>query len=258
MAGVAATRLLATAGAGGIAMTSWALHRLGVPARAVGRGMVAFLATLYAIYMGALLVLGVALGTGVLPGGREPWLTLLPAGLAAGVIALALALARSPTRVERRLARLAARAGPLRRPVAGVAPVLHDAGDGIALARALVRGRPAAVLGAIAWWAFDIAALAAAFHAFGTAPAPAVLVMSYFVGMLGNLLPLPGGVGGVEGGMVGAFVAFGQPAGAVLVAVLAYRLVSFWLPTAIGAPAYVLLRRSLGPMQIPIRSRRET
>ena len=51
--------------------------------------------------------------------------------------------------------------------------------------------------------------------------------MGYFVGTLGNLLPVPGGIGGVEGGMVGAFVAFGEPAGPVLVAVLAYRLVSF-------------------------------
>jgi len=74
-----------------------------------------------------------------------------------------------------------------------------------------------------------------------------VLVMGYFVGMLGNLLPLPGGVGGVEGGMIGAFVAFGQPAGMTLVAVLAYRLVSFWLPTVVGGPAYLALRRMLGP-----------
>jgi uncharacterized protein (TIRG00374 family) len=64
--------------------------------------------------------------------------------------------------------------------------------------------------------------------------------------MLGNLLPLPGGVGGVEGGMIGAFAAFGQPASVALVAVLAYRLVSFWLPTVVGAPAYLALRRTLG------------
>ena len=74
-----------------------------------------------------------------------------------------------------------------------------------------------------------------------------MLVMGYFVGMFGNLLPLPGGVGGVEGGMIGAFVAFGEPASMALVAVLAYRLVSFWLPMVVGAPAYVALRRLLGP-----------
>ena len=93
---------------------------------------------------------------------------------------------------------------------------------------------------------FDISALAAAFHAFGSAPAVPILIMGYFVGMLGNVLPLPGGIGGVEGGMIGAVAAFGEPAGTALEAVLAYRLVSFWLPTLVGAPAYLALRRSLG------------
>jgi uncharacterized membrane protein YbhN (UPF0104 family) len=51
----------------------------------------------------------------------------------------------------------------------------------------------------VAWWGFDIAVLWACFHAFGEPPPIAVVVMAYFVGMHGNLLPLPGGVGGVEG-----------------------------------------------------------
>ena len=60
------------------------------------------------------------------------------------------------------------------------------------------------------WWAFDIATLWAAFHAFsGDPPEIAVIVVAYFVGMLGNMLPLPGGIGGVDGGMIGAFAAFG-------------------------------------------------
>jgi uncharacterized protein (TIRG00374 family) len=247
MAGVAATRLLATAGAGGIAMTSWALRRLGLPPHAVARGLVGFMAILYAVYMAALLVLGVGLGTGLLPGGGSPLLTFLPATLAAVVITLALAMARAPGRVEQRLASLAAGEGRLRRVLRWLAAILTDGGTGVRFAIALVTRRPATLLAAVAWWGFDIAALAAGFHAFGSAPEATVLLMAYFVGMLGNLLPLPGGVGGVEGGMIGAFVAFGQPAGVALVAVLAYRLVSFWLPTVIGAPAYLALRRTLGP-----------
>ncbi len=246
MAGVAATRLLATAGAGGIALTGWALRRLGLTAHAVGRGLVAFMVILYAVYMAALVVLGAALGTGVLPGGGSPLLTFLPAALGAAVIALALAMAGAPGRVEQRLASLAAGEGRLRRPLGWLAGILGDAGAGVRLALALVAQRPAAPLAAVAWWGFDIAALAAGFHAFGSVPEPPVLVLGYFVGMLGNLLPLPGGFGGVEGGMIGAFVAFGQPAGLALVAVLAYRLVSFWLPTVVGAPAYLALRRTLG------------
>ena len=96
------------------------------------------------------------------------------------------------------------------------------------------------------WWAFDIAALWACFEAFGDSPAVGILVVAYFVGMLANTLPLPGGVGGVDGGMIGAFVAFGvDPAGAI-VAVLAYRFFAFWLPIAPGALAFASLRRTVG------------
>ena len=72
------------------------------------------------------------------------------------------------------------------------------------------------------------------FHAFGDAPPLAVIVMGFFVGMLGNLLPLPGGIGGVDGGMIGAFAAFGVDSGLAIVAVLVYRAFAFWLPTIPG------------------------
>jgi membrane protein DedA with SNARE-associated domain/uncharacterized membrane protein YbhN (UPF0104 family) len=247
MAGVAATRLLATAGAGGIALTGWALGRLGLTARAVARGLVAFMVILYSVYMAALLVLGLGLGTGLLNGGRSLLLTLVPAALGAVVVSLALAIAHAPGRIERRLRSLAAGGGRMRRPLGWLAEVVADGGVGVRFAIELVSQRPVTLLAAAAWWGFDIAALAAGFHAFGAAPDATVLVMGYFVGMLGNLLPLPGGVGGVEGGMIGAFVAFGQPTSLALVAVLAYRLVSFWLPTVVGGPAYLALRRTLGP-----------
>jgi uncharacterized protein (TIRG00374 family) len=70
-------------------------------------------------------------------------------------------------------------------------------------------------------------------------------VMGYFLGTLGSLLPLPGGIGGVEGGMIGAFAAFGMPAGRAVVAVLAYRAISFWLPTLPGIGGYVGLRSTV-------------
>ena len=69
--------------------------------------------------------------------------------------------------------------------------------------------------------------------------------MAYFVGMFGNLLPLPGGVGGVDGGMIAAFAAFGVPISLVVVAVLLYRAIAFWLPTIPGAFAYIQLRRTV-------------
>ena len=95
------------------------------------------------------------------------------------------------------------------------------------------------------FWAFQIAVLWASFHAFGDAPPLAVLVLGFFVGMLGNLLPLPGGIGGVDGGMIGAFAALGMDFGLATVAVLTYRGFTFWLPTVPGIIAFFALRRTV-------------
>ena len=108
-----------------------------------------------------------------------------------------------------------------------------------------MRERRLGLLGALAWWAFDVAVLWACFHAFGDPPSKAVITMAYFTGMIANLLPFPGGIGGVEGGMIGALVVFGVPAGLAVVAVLAYRAFAFWLPTIPGAIAYLQLRRTV-------------
>ena len=63
--------------------------------------------------------------------------------------------------------------------------------------------------------------------------------------MLANTLPLPGGVGGVDGGMVGALIAFGVEPELALIAVLGYRGFAFWLPIVPGAVAYLGLRRTV-------------
>ena len=117
--------------------------------------------------------------------------------------------------------------------------------SGVRTGLGLIRRREPGVLGAIAWWGFDIAVLWACFHAFGHAPPTGVIVMAYFVGMLANTLPLPGGIGGVDGGMIGTFLAFGVSGGLAVVSVLAYRGFSFWLPTVPGALAYLQLRRTV-------------
>jgi uncharacterized protein (TIRG00374 family) len=68
--------------------------------------------------------------------------------------------------------------------------------------------------------------------------------------MLANLLPLPGGIGGVDGGMIGALVAFGVGGGLALIAVLVYRLLAFWLPSVPGVIAYFQLRRTVGRWEL--------
>jgi putative heme transporter len=245
MAGVAATRVFAAAGAGGIALTAWALSRSGMGRRELLQGLTTFYVALYSVFMAALILGGVGLRTGVLPGPAPFGLTVVPAVFAGGVVAVALATALLPRDLDDRVrARLGARER-LSGVVGAMAAAAAGIAGGVRGAIALVRSRNPALLGAVAWWAFDIAVLWACFHAFGEPPTVAVLVMAYFVGMLGNLLPLPGGVGGVEGGMIAALIAFDVPDGLAVVSVLSYRAFSFWLPTLPGLFAYLGLRRTV-------------
>jgi putative heme transporter len=245
MAGLAATRLFAAGGAGGVALTAWALRRSGMEPRAVACRLIAFLALLYSIFMGSLLIDGVGLATGLFPGGGSFAITIVPAIVATAALALAGAVAMLPQDVERRLGRLAARSGRLAPWVRSAATVPALAASGVRTAIALIRSGDPGLLGAVAWWGFDISVLWAMFHAFGTPPPFTVIWMAYFVGMLGNLLPLPGGLGGVEGAMIGAFVAFGVNLDLAVLAVLSYRAIAFWLPTPLGAVAYLQLRHTV-------------
>ena len=245
MAGLAATRLFAAGGAGGIALTAWALRRAGMPRRAVADKTLAFLILTYAVYMAALVVCGFGLYFNLLPGPDSFGITVIPALFGLVVIVLGLGLSRVPPDLQRRLEGFAARGGRLARVAQRLAnaPAAFSAGMREALCH--VRERDPALLGAIAYWGFNIAVLWACFHAFGDPPAIAVIIMGYFVGFLGNLLPLPGGIGGVDGGMIAAFAAFGVPLSLVVPAVLGYRVFTFWIPTIPGAIAYFQLRRTV-------------
>lgn len=245
MAGLAATRLFAAGGAGGIALTAWALRRAGMPRREVADKTLAFLILTYAVYMAALVVCGFGLYFDLLPGPSPFAITVIPALFALTAIAVALGLARVPTDLQRRLEGFAHRGGRMARFGQRLANAPAAFSTGIREALCHVRERDPALLGAVAYWGFNIGVLWACFHAFGDPPPTAALVMGYFVGFLGNLLPLPGGIGGVDGGMIGAFVAFGVPLPLVVPAVLAYRGFTFWLPTIPGAIAYLQLRRTV-------------
>jgi putative heme transporter len=248
MAGVAATRLFASAGAGGIALTVWALRRSGMEARVAACRMIAFMALLYGVYMLTLVLAGLGLYFGVFPG-RAPFaITIVPAIFGAGVIAIFLAVSLLPTDFDRLVARWA-RGGRLGRFASHIAAAPATAASGVRTALMLIRQRNPYLLGAVAWWAFDIAVLWACFHAFGASPPKAVIVMAYFVGMVGNTLPLPGGIGGVDGGMIGALTAFGVDVQISIVSVLTYRAFAFWLPTLPGAVAYLQLRRTVARWQ---------
>jgi uncharacterized protein (TIRG00374 family) len=248
MAGLAATRLFASAGAGGIALTAWALRRSGLEARIVACRMIAFMALLYGVYMGTLVVAGLGLYFGIFPGSAPFAITVIPAIFGGAVILIFLAVSLLPGDFDRLVKRWPG-GGRLARLAQHAAAAPAAAASGVRTAIDLVRTRNAQLLGAIAWWGFDIAVLWACFHAFGGSPPTAVVIMGYFVGMLGNALPLPGGIGGVDGGMIGAFTAFGIPVQLAVVAVLAYRGFAFWLPTLPGGVAYLQLRRTVARWQ---------
>ncbi len=255
MAGLAATRLFAAGGAGGVAVTAWSLRRSGMESREVAQRMIAFLVLLYGVYMAALVVCGVGLYTGVFGGSHPFAITIVPAMVGAVGLVAIIALAFVPPDLEQRLSQVECRReSRLGRRVAHLlvrfATATAAASEGSRFALRKLRHPEWALFGVLTWWAFNVAVLYACFRAFGDAPPVAVLVQAYFVGMLANLLPLPGGIGGVDGGMIGALVAFGVGGGLALIAVLVYRLLAFWLPSVPGVIAYFQLRRTVGRWEL--------
>jgi putative heme transporter len=245
MAGLAATRLFAAGGAGGVAVTAWALRRSGMGRREVAQRMIAFLVLVYGVYMVAMIVCGIGLYLGLFGGAYGFAITIVPAIFGVAVIGVFLGIAVVPEDLERRPRWVGAgheRASLwIRRLAAGPASL----SSGVHYAWGLLRHPEWALLGTIGWWGFNIGVFYASFRAFGEPPPVAVLVQAYFVGMLANLLPIPGGIGGVEGGMIGALAAFGVSVGLAVPAVLTYRLFAFWLPSIPGAIAYFQLRRTV-------------
>jgi putative heme transporter len=243
MASLAATRLFAAGGAGGVALTAWALRRSGMERREVAERMIAFLVVLYGVYVVAMVACGIGLRVGIFPGEAPFGLTVVPAIIGGIALLLFAALALVPEDFEQRIERMAPRRPRLARWLRrfALAPASMRGGIRFALYKAIHPDW--AMIGAVTWWAFNIGILWASFRAFGSSPPLAVLVQAFFVGMLANLLPIPGGIGGVDGGMIGALAAFGIPAGTAVLAVLSYRLFAFWLPTVPGVIAYFQLRR---------------
>ena len=222
--------LLPAGGAGGLALGAWALRRRGMGGEQIARRSVAFWLITSSANFFAVIVIGALVLTGVLGSSASHWYAAVPAALALVVIAVVLALPRVLP---------AAGTGKVARAAAAVSGGVDDA------RRLLPRGGLAVAGGAVGYMAFDIATLAAAFAAFGTTPAAGDLVLAYLLGQLGGLVPLPGGIGGTDGGLVAALVLFGTPLTAALTAVLAYRVFQLGVPVVAGAPAFVALRRGL-------------
>jgi uncharacterized membrane protein YbhN (UPF0104 family) len=244
MAGFAATILFSAAGAGGVALTYWALRKAGMERRRAACRMVAFMVVLYAVYLLSLVLFGVALRTGVLSGDAPIAGTIIPGAIAFGVLVLLGLVALLPGDFERRLAAFRRRQR-LRALATGPATLATGVRTAIDYIRHPWRSA-SAVFGAVGWWAGNIGILWASFHAFHVSVPFGIVVQGYFLGMVANLAPSPAaGVGTVDAGLIGAFVLFGIPAETVFPAILVFRLIAFWLPIPLGIWAYVQLRRTV-------------
>jgi uncharacterized membrane protein YbhN (UPF0104 family) len=230
--------IVPASGAGGLALGAWVLHRGGMGGERIARRSVAFFMIKSGVNFVAVALLGFALAIGLLGPDLSLWLTALPAFLAAAAIGVVAVLPRlgpgdrpepDASRVERWLS-------------ATRRAVIDGTGEA---GKILQRRHPAVIAGAIGYWLFDNLVLWATFHAFGVSPPLTVILMGYLIGQLGGALPLPGGIGGIDLGLIGTLIVYGAPAAATAAAVLAYRIILFWLPLAVGGMAFLLLRRDM-------------
>jgi uncharacterized membrane protein YbhN (UPF0104 family) len=223
LGGAAATRLLPTAGVGGAAMTLWALRRSGLGTRGATGTLLTFLVLVYAVFLGSIAVAGTVLA---ITGDGPLALTALPAGLAA--LGMVLAVGAAVWMPAEGVGRI--------RTVGAVL------GGSVRAAIGHLRSADPRLLGAFAWWGFDMAVLYGMLNAFGHAPPFAIVVVAYFIGQVANTVPVPGAA---SGGLVGVLLAFGVSADLAIVAVLAYRAVAIWIPAPIGLVALSKLRRTM-------------
>ena len=223
--------IIPAAGTAGLALGAWALRRGGMPTEKIATRTVAFFVLKSAANFVAVAVIGTLLAVGLIGPDLSLALTAVPAALSVATIAAVIAIPRVAHRADG--------SGIVARVVRSLADGVRDA---IAIVR---RGDVAAIGGSLGYWAFDNAVLWACFEALGDAPALSIILMGYLLGQLGGLLPLPGGLGGVDGGLIGVLIVFGAPVALTVAAVLAYRLVLFWVPLLIGGVAFASLRRAL-------------
>jgi uncharacterized protein (TIRG00374 family) len=236
--------IVPASGAGGLALGAWILHEGGMPAERIARRSVAFFLLKSSVNFVAVVLIGTLMAIGVFGAEESLWLTAVPAAVAATVIGLVLLIPRlrigdEPPEDASRTKRFLAQAR--KALIGGTSEAVHI----------LRSGNVQVIAGSIGYWAFDNAVLWATFKAFGYSPDIGVLLMGYLIGQLGGLLPLPGGIGGIDGGLLGTLIVYGTPAAVTAAAVLAYRVILFWLPLIVGAACFLSLRRGLNDPDRP-------
>ena len=238
LAELGAGSIVPASGAGGLALGAWILREGGMAAERIASRSVAFFLIKSSVNFIAVAVLGTVLALGLLGPDLSLWLTAVPAAGAVLVIAAVLVVPRlgigAPVSDD---------AGRTRKATHAVRKALVG---GTREAVQMVRSRnQLVIIGALGYWAWDNAVLWATFNAFGFSPPITVILMGYLIGQLGGLLPVPGGLGGIDGGLIGTLIVYGTPVAVTVAAVLIYRVILFWLPLLAGTVAFISLRRGL-------------
>ena len=235
MAEQATNVLLPTGGAGGLALGAWALHESGMSTEHIGRRSVNFFVLTSLPNFVCAAVLGPLLLAGVFAGEDPTLVTAIFTSLAWIMMAVIVALPFLLGRIDRDK--------PSGKIVSKLRAGAWLLGEGIRdTGRLLADRRWLAILGAVGYLAFDITALIIAFAAFGGAPPLGPLIFAYVIGQLGGLIPLPAGIGGTDGGMIGAMVLYGSSLSQATAAVLAYRAFQVGVPAILGTIAFARLR----------------
>ena len=227
--------VLPSGGAGGLAVGAVLLDRAGVPRSfAASRTVALFLITSLVSFV-AVVIAGFGVASGVLAGEAKLALTLLPGALALLVIVAVFALPRSKGSAT------GAPSGRFGKALANAREYLRE---GVGASAELLRsGDRLVIAGAIGYFVFDVAALAAAFHAVGSAGLPiGLLVLAYTLGHGGAMVPIPGSA---EGGLIGMFVLYGMSLPTATAAVLAYRALHAGVPMLLGVIGLADVRRLL-------------
>jgi uncharacterized membrane protein YbhN (UPF0104 family) len=221
---------------GGLSVDFWALREAGEDASHASARVIGLETMRWAV----LTIVTCAAAIAVLLGVQHRMVWAVPAGW---LVVTAFCFAggiwvSAPARRER-LMRLRSRPGR----ALGIAVL------GLVYIRRMLTGsrdlRRRAVGGAALFWGGEILCAWAALRAFGISVALAPLILGYSTGYLATGLPLPlGGAGGVDAALTGGFVLAGVPLGSALLAAVAFRVFSFWLP-ALGALVSVLTAHGL-------------
>ncbi|HTX32205.1 MAG TPA: lysylphosphatidylglycerol synthase transmembrane domain-containing protein [Solirubrobacteraceae bacterium] len=248
MAEQAANSVLSVSGAGGLALGAWALHRGGMSTEHIARRSVAFFFLTSLANVGGVILFALLYGTGVLSPDPNQALTY-SFGAAALVLTVAVVGLLPLVGRNQPWAKRTQEGGKVKTALRWVR---YSLGQGIRDGLYLLRHRPVGVLGgSIGFLVFDLAVLGVSFRAFGASPPVGVLALGYLIGQLGGNVPLPGGIGGVDGGLIGAFVLYHQPLAETTAAVLVYHAIALWVPALLGTAAFIRLRRTLAEEDQP-------